>query len=1085
MLKFIRGKGQQPSAERQRLQKDLFAYRKTAQHGFPHKPSALAYDPVLKLMAIGTQTGAIKVFGQPGVELYGQHTLMNNSASELNVQLLEWVYGTGRILSLTAANQLILWEPVGTTLLPIKTLPFDGKLKKVSSLCCSLNKDLLWIGTEGGNIYQLDLHTFTIKEPIIYHDAVLEQVPPAYKLNPGAIESIRQLPNALNKLLIAYNRGLCVLWDFETSSVERAYIAPGHGQSVGLSVNFGGSEFSWYHADGSYATWSIDTSEPPSNVNYVPYGPDPCKSINRLYKGKQGSNDVIVFSGGMPRSAYGDHNCVSVHTSNGHKVCLDFTSKVIDFFVTYKNNEDVAEVLIVLLEEELCAYDLTDSSIPAIKAPYLHSVHASAVTCNYLASQVIQSVYDSILRAGDEQDIDYSNVSWPITGGVLPDNLAESDEEETPKLYEIMLTGHEDGSVKFWDCTGVVLKPIYNFKTSSIFGSEHDLRDDGAADTSAEQLDEGEPPFRKAGLFDPYSDDPRLAVKKIAFCPKTGQLIVGGTAGQIVIADFDDTSEKVSLKYSSMNLVSDRDGFVWKGHDQLNVKTNLLDGQEIPVTENGVNILGVLQVLPPASITCMALEANWGLVSGGTAHGLVLFDFKNFVPVFHRCTLNPNDLTGAGETLSRRKSFKKSLRESFRKLRKGRSTRNNPNNQVPTTLEARPVERQIEARCAEDGLGSMVRCLLFAKTYVTNVNITSPTLWSATNASTVSVFLLHLPPAQTAATAVPSASGNVPPQTPRRISAQLAKEIQLKHRAPVVGISIFDQTGSPVDQLSAGENGSPPHRLLIASEEQFKVFSLPQLKPINKYKLTANEGARIRRIHFGSFSCRVSPELLQNMHGSSPTKSTRSQIDGEGSANSSANLGAGRGYVYHETALICLTNMGDIMVLSVPELKRQLNAAAVRREDINGISSLCFTNSGEALYMMSSSELQRIALSTSTVVQPTGSVEVEPLEMERSTLEENEEESDKETFVNSEVVNDVKDAPIASIRAKPVEGSVDRSSLINGICNTNSSNQANETITSSVGDITVDSVRDHLNLTTTTLCSTTTEETVDVRTKRL
>lgn len=44
------------------------------------------------------------------------------------------------------------------------------------------------------------------------------------------------------------------------------------------------------------------------------------------------------------------------------------------------------------------------------------------------------------------------------------------------------------------------------------------------------------------------------------------------------------------------------------------------------------------------------------------------------------------DLTGAGEQLSRRKSFKKSLRESFRKLRKGRSTRNNPTQQVPTTV---------------------------------------------------------------------------------------------------------------------------------------------------------------------------------------------------------------------------------------------------------------------------------------------------------------------------------------------------------------------------------------------------------------
>lgn len=248
----------------------------------------MAYDPISKLLAIGTQTGALKVFGQPGVEFYGQHTMLNNVGAELNVQLIEWIYGTGRLLSLTAANQLILWEPAGAALVAIKSLPFEGKLKNVSSLCCSLNNDIVWIGTEGGNIFQFDLETFSVREPVIYHDVVLEQVPPTYKLNPGAIESIKQLPNERNKLLISYNRGLCVLWDLETSSVVRAYIAAGHGQSVGLFVNAAGTQFTWYHADGSFATWNTNNGEPPKNINYVPYGPDPCKSINRLYKGTRG-----------------------------------------------------------------------------------------------------------------------------------------------------------------------------------------------------------------------------------------------------------------------------------------------------------------------------------------------------------------------------------------------------------------------------------------------------------------------------------------------------------------------------------------------------------------------------------------------------------------------------------------------------------------------------------------------------------------------------------------------------------------------------------------------------------------------------
>ncbi len=33
-----------------------------AVHGFPHKPSALAYDRKLKLLAIGTKTGALRMY---------------------------------------------------------------------------------------------------------------------------------------------------------------------------------------------------------------------------------------------------------------------------------------------------------------------------------------------------------------------------------------------------------------------------------------------------------------------------------------------------------------------------------------------------------------------------------------------------------------------------------------------------------------------------------------------------------------------------------------------------------------------------------------------------------------------------------------------------------------------------------------------------------------------------------------------------------------------------------------------------------------------------------------------------------------
>ncbi|KAG8310203.1 Lethal(2) giant larvae protein 1 [Homalodisca vitripennis] len=156
-----------------------------------------------------------------------------------------------------------------------------------------------------------------------------------------------------------------------------------------------------------------------------------------------------------------------------------------------------------------------------------------------------------------------------------------------------------------------------------------------------------------------------------------------------------------------------------------------------------------------------------------------------------------------------------------------------------------------------------------------------------------------------------------------------SKEIQLKHRAPVITVSVVDGECNEVETRQTTDC-PPPHRVIITSEEQIKIFTLPALKPLCKLKLTAGEGARVRRTALSRFCT---------------------------SAITTAPPG------HAETCLLCLTNLGDVIVLNLPELRRQINAAVIRREDINGISSLVFTREGEALYLHSSSELQRISLS--------------------------------------------------------------------------------------------------------------------------
>lgn len=177
------------------------------------------------------------------------------------------------------------------------------------------------------------------------------------------------------------------------------------------------------------------------------------------------------------------------------------------------------------------------------------------------------------------------------------------------------------------------------------------------------------------------------------------------------------------------------------------------------------------------------------------------------------------------------------------------------------------------------------------------------------------------------------------------MTSQLAKEIHLKHKAPIIAINVIDGNGIPLPDSYEVIKGvckvptASGHRVLICSEEQFKVFNLPNLKPLNKFKLTAHEGARARRIAIAQFVSKSNETHLENH-------------------------------------MLCLSNQGDIQVLSIPELKRQMQTQCTKREDINGISSLVFTRKGEGFYLHSSSEFRRFSLSARHIVAPVCTVEL-------------------------------------------------------------------------------------------------------------
>nr|CAH0108278.1 unnamed protein product [Daphnia galeata] len=985
MFKFFWGKGSHQSAERLKIQKELFQFQKTAQHGFPSKPTALAWDPVLRLLCIGTRTGALKIFGAPGVEFYGQ------LSKDKIICSLHFIPGHGRVIVVCEDNSLQLWE-ISTDGSPVlkcvHSQSLEGKLKKISACCVESSGENLLIGTENGNIYIMDLLQFEMTDSVIYLDVVMQNVTEDFKVNPGAVECVSEQPNSSEHILIGYTRGLLVLWNRKTLSADQTFVASQQLESASWYPN--GKKFVSAHNDGSSMIWTLGEEETEVFVKKEPnttshYGPDPCKAITKILWSKTDIKEecgILVFGGGMPRLAYGDRHTLSVVKGEKTHITYDFTSKVIDFCLINEVSTGQTEALVVLAEEELIVVDLISPGWPTFSLPYLASLHCSAVTAHSVVT-VTSELYEKI-KANPQGMTPSSKISarpWPINGGI-----SINEQVDLPSHRILLLTGHEDGSIRFWDASTASLFQISKFSTSSCFSSD-DL--DCTSENDEADIDEDEwPPFRKIGVFDPYSDDPRLAVKKLCLCPVTGLLIVAGTAGQVVVAELSETQAEKEVPIVLVNIVSDRDNFVWKGHDKLIVRKGLLSFKP------GFQPTSVLQLHPPAAATALAVNSEWSVLAVGTAHGLTLYDIKwlqNALLIRMMCqeleisqchdeNLLRNHLENPLGDCVKGVASVHQLVLNVHQLHRYQKSKTITNTQCCAIMasEVRHVERQIEARnvMLDDG----------NKRHVEPVN------------------------------------------------AQLAKEIQLKHRAPVVSINIIDASYAAIGEsletsgITTISEPCHPHRVVISSEEQFKVFTLPNLRPYGKYKLTAYTGCKVRRVAVIPFQAR---------------------------SDSS----------YKENCLVCLSNQGDFHILSLPDLRRQMNAQAIRKEDIHATSTVVLTHQGEAFYMLSSSELQRVALSARNSLQ----LKCKVIGM-KNNLPSTESSAQAATKISASIEEklevgvgtELSDVSVVSNMSNPNE---DRENDKN-ICNNEINNSTIVSVEpeTSFGDMTVDSVKDHIIL---------------------
>ncbi|XP_063973486.1 syntaxin-binding protein 5 isoform X1 [Diachasmimorpha longicaudata] len=615
------------------LRPEHFQVKKTFRHGFPYQPTAVAFDPVQKLLAIGTKTGSLRILGRPGVDVHVKHE------GDASVLQLLFLINEGALISLTADNTVHLWNFRQKIPQVVQSLKFQRE--SITSMHLPLQSKWLYVGTERGNIHVLHIETFALSGYVINWNKAIEVL---RKTHPGAVIHLSDNPLDLSKMLIGYESGQIVLWDLKTKNADWRCQTDEPLKSI--SWHHEGKQFMCSHTDGSLSTWMLRQVKA-SNVTH-PHAklskdgePEPCKAIQKVeWKLSRSGEAYVIFSGGLAYDTTGRTPSITVIQGKTTTV-LEMEHNVVDFITLcespYLSDFQDPYAVVVLLQNDLVVIDLLTPGFPCFENPYPMDIHESPVTsCSYFAdcpSDLVPAFYS--VGSKSQKKTGFSEKEWPVSGGEWSSNSSS--------YSEIILTGHADGSIKFWDASAGSLQVLYKLKTAKLFEK-----------SKAKSLD---------------NDDDPLAIKLIHLCPESRKLAIVGAGRHVVLFKFkkaESMSEVVTLEIT----------FASDGRDTEGSPDPDLDPCQIPGVEESraaeaamsLKVKGGLQKRAPgfqATLICLtsnvggeqteniaslSLNSSYGLLTYGNASGLVVIDTVQKVILL---VMNTWDLGNSGDPYQR------------------------------------------------------------------------------------------------------------------------------------------------------------------------------------------------------------------------------------------------------------------------------------------------------------------------------------------------------------------------------------------------------------------------------------------------
>uniref|UniRef100_A0A3P8P959 Syntaxin-binding protein 5-like n=1 Tax=Astatotilapia calliptera TaxID=8154 RepID=A0A3P8P959_ASTCA len=625
------------------LVSENFQLCKTVRHGFPYQPTALAFDPVQKILAIGSRSGGVRILGRPGVDCYCQH---ESGAAVLQLQFL---INEGALVSACADDTLHLWNLRQRRPAILHSLKFNRE--RITFCHLPFQSKWLYVGTERGNTHIVNIESFVLSGYVIMWNKAIEL---STKTHPGPVVHLSDSPKDEGKLLIGFESGTIVQWDLRGKKADfRIY----YDEAIhSVSWHHEGKQFMCSHSDGSLTLWNLRNTTKPFQVTF-PHGKiqkdarkESCKPILKVeYKTCRNSEPFVIFSGGLSYDKAGRRPALTIMHGKAITV-LEMDYPIVEFMVLcetpYNNEVQEPYAVVVLLDKDLIVVDLTQSNYPVFENPYPMDIHESPVTCTAYFADCPPDIIPILYSIGAKhKKTGYSQKEWPISGGTW--TLVRNADRNTddPSLTPPML---------------------YKMKTSKVF--EKPKPGEGRA---AELVEE-----------DPF------AIQMVSWCPQSRMFCVVGISAHIILYRFSKYDANTQIVSLEVRLQCDSDDVISPSENENNPSFSepgshspqphhqhqhpASPGSRTPegikdsipclkVKDRAVRVPPgyqselVIQLLwvdgePPQQITSLDINSAYGLLAFGNCYGLAVVDYLQKTVILCMSTL---DLYGSTDPYQR------------------------------------------------------------------------------------------------------------------------------------------------------------------------------------------------------------------------------------------------------------------------------------------------------------------------------------------------------------------------------------------------------------------------------------------------